>query len=89
MYNGNVQQIFLCAAICKNLYISPRFSPTVFYREANSVFLLAELCAAVLIGSMRRTLCSQLFMMRAWKVYLHMHNWNVQQNPLSVESCVT
>ena len=75
--------------VTKDIPISPRLSPTIFYREANSVLLLAHLCTAVLIGSMRRTLCSQLFMMRAWKVYLHMHNGNVQQNPLCVESCMT
>ena len=53
--------------VTKNLHISPRFSPTIFYRNANSVLLLAHLCtAAVLTGSMRRTLlCSKLFMMRA------------------------
>ena len=31
----------------------------------NGNVLLAHLCTAVLIGSMRRTLCSKLFMMRA------------------------
>ena len=33
--------------VTKNLHISPRFSPTIFYRDANSVFLLAHLCTAV------------------------------------------
>ena len=67
LYNGNVQQNPLCAASCvtKDIPISPRLSPTIFYREANSVLLLAHLRTTVLIGSMRRTLCSQLFMMRA------------------------
>ena len=67
LYNGNVQQNPLRAASCvtKDIPIAPRLSPTIFYREANSVLLLAHLCTAVLIGSMRRTLCSQLFMMRA------------------------
>ena len=45
--------------ITKNLHISPRFSPTIFYHDANSVLLLAHL------GSMRRTLCSKLFVRRA------------------------
>ena len=49
----------------KNLHISPRCSPTIFYRDANSVLLLAHLCTAVLIGSMRRTPCSKVFMRRA------------------------
>ena len=49
LYNGNVQQNPSCAASC----------------DANSVLLLAHLCTTVLIRSMRRTLCSKLFMMRA------------------------
>ena len=46
MYNGNVQQNPLCAASCvtKDLPISPRFSPTIFYRDANSVLLSTPLC---------------------------------------------
>ena len=68
LYNENVQQNPLCAASCvtKDIPISPRFSPTIFYRDANSVLLLAHLCTTVLlVGSMRRTLCSKWFMMRA------------------------
>ena len=65
IYNGNVQQNPLCAASCvtKDLPISLRFPPTIFYRDANSVLLQAHLCTAV--GSMRRTLCSKLFIRRA------------------------
>ena len=49
MYNGNVQQNSLCVESCviKKLPISPRFSPTVFYRDASSVLLQAHLCTAV------------------------------------------
>ena len=67
LYNANVQQNPLCAASCvtKDIPISARLSPTIVYRKANPVLLLAHLCTAVLIGSVRRTLCSQLFMMRA------------------------
>ena len=67
LFNGKVQQNPLCAASCvtKDIHISPRFSPAFFYRDANSVLLLAHLCTAVLILSMLRTLCSKLFMMRA------------------------
>ena len=53
LYNGNVQQNPLCAASCvtKDIPISPRFSPTIFYRDANSVLLLNTfLCTAVLIN---------------------------------------
>ena len=67
LFNGNVQQNPLYAASCvtTDFHISPRFSPAFFYRDANSVLLLAHLCTAVLIRSMRRTLCSKLFTMRA------------------------
>ena len=69
LYNGNVQQNPLCAASCvtKNRHISPRFSPTTFYRDAISVLLLliAQFCTAVIIGSLRRTLCAKLFLIRA------------------------
>ena len=52
-------------SVTKNLHISPRFSPTIFYQDANSVLLLAHFCTAVLLGSIRKTLCLKLFMMRA------------------------
>ena len=100
MYNGNFQQNPRCVEFCftKKFSISPRFSPTMFDPDANSVLLrahlctavdsmcrkpfvrncsrereglysghvlLEHLCTAVLIGSMRRTLCSKLLMMRA------------------------
>ena len=53
MYNGNVQQGPLCVESCvtKEFSIFPRFSPTIFYRDANSVLLSAQLCTAVLIAS--------------------------------------
>ena len=54
MSNGNVQRNLLCAVFChKNLHISPRFSPTIFYQDANSVLLLAHFCTAALLGSIR------------------------------------
>ena len=73
MYSGNVQQNPLCvesSCVTKVFSIFPRFSPTIFSRVANSVLLLqipAHLCTAVLIGSMRRTLCLKLFVRRAWR----------------------
>ena len=67
LFNGNAQQNPLCAASCvtKDIHISPQFSYAFFYRDANSVLLLAHFCTAVLIPSMRKTLCLKLFMMRA------------------------
>ena len=55
MYSGNVQQNPLCvesSRVTKVFSIFPRFSPTVFYCDVNSVLLqiLAHLCTAVLIG---------------------------------------
>ena len=38
---------------------------TIFYQDANSVLLLAHFCTAVLLGSIHKTLCLKLFMMRA------------------------
>ena len=72
MYSENVQQNPLCiesSCVTKVFSIFPPFSPTIFHRDANSVELLlqilAHLCTAVLIGSMRRTVCSKLFVRRA------------------------
>ena len=52
MHNGNVQQNPLCvesSCVTKVFSIFPRFSPTIFYRDANSVLLqiLAHLGTAV------------------------------------------
>ena len=57
MYNGNIQQNPLCVQSCvtKEFAISLRFSPTIFYPDANSVLLRAHLCTAV--DSMRRKPC--------------------------------
>ena len=74
--------------VTTNLNTSPRFSPTIFYRDANSVptstpFYTStdRLCA--------QNLGFEIVREESVKVYLHMHNGNVEQNPLCVESCVT
>ena len=61
MYNGNVQQNPLCVKSCvtKEFCISPRFSPTIFDPDANSVFLRAHLYSSGLYT--QKTLCSKLF----------------------------
>ena len=48
MYNGNVQQNPLCVESCvtTEFSTSPRFSPTIFDPDANSVLLRAHLCTA-------------------------------------------
>ena len=125
MYNGNAKQNPLCVKSCvtKKFYISPRFSPTIFDPDANSIFLRAHLYTAA--DSMRRKRCVrncsrerdglyngivllahlslyssidrfyaqnpvfEVVYDESVKVYLHMYNGNVQQNPLCVEFCMT
>ena len=62
MYNGNVQQNPLCVESCvtREFSISPRFSPTVFDPDANSVLFRAHLCTAA-VDHAQKTLCSKLF----------------------------
>ena len=74
--------------VTTNLNTSPRFSPTIFYRDANSVPASTPFCSSI------NRLYAQdpgfeIVREERVKVYLHMHNGNVQQNPLCVESCVT
>ena len=72
----------------KNLHISPRFSPTILYRDAKSVPT-----STPFYSSINRLYAQNpgfgVVREESVKVYLHMHNGNVQQNPLCVESCVT
>ena len=71
-----------------NLNTSLRFSPTIFYRDANSVPT-----STPFYSSINRLYAQnpgfEIVREESVKVYLHMHNGNVQQNPLCVESCVT
>ena len=50
--------------VTDDLPISPRFSPTIFCRDAIPVLLHEHFCTAA-VGYMRRTLCSKLFISRA------------------------
>ena len=74
--------------VTTNLNTSPRFLPTTFYRDANSVPTRTPFYSSI----------DRLYAQNpgfenvreeSVNVYLHMHNGNVQQNPLCVESCVT
>ena len=83
LYNGNVQQNPLCAAascVTKDIPVSPRFSPTFFYPDANSALLRAHLCSAVNSKPCVRN-CS--------REREGLYNGNVQQNSLCAASCVT
>ena len=65
--------------VTKNLPISPRFSATIFYHDANSVLLLAHLCTAVLINRLyAQDPVFEIVHKESVKVYLHMYNGNVQ-----------
>ena len=81
MHNGNVQQNPLCVESCvtKELSISPRFSPTIFDPDANSVLLRAHLCPAVDSKPSVRN-CS--------REREGLYNGNIQQNSLCAASCV-
>ena len=85
MYNGNVQQNPLCVESCvtKEFSISPRFSPTMFDPDANSVLLRAHLCTGV--DSMRR----KPWVRNCLRERKGLYSGNVQQNPLCAASCFT
>ena len=91
LYNGNVQQNPLCAASCvtKGTPISPRLSPTIFLSRSK----FSTLTSTPLYSSINRLYGQNPVLVvihdESVKVYLHMCNGNVQQNPLCVESCVT
>ena len=74
--------------VTTNLNTSPGFSPTIFYRDANSVPT-----STPFYSSIDRLYAQnpgfEIDREESVKVYLDMHNGNVQQNPLCVESCVT
>ena len=92
MYNGNIQQNPLCVESCvtKEFSISPRFSPTIFYRYANNSVTNTS---TPLYSSINRLYAQkpvfEIVREVSVKVYLHINIGNVQQNPLCVESCVT
>ena len=91
MYNGNVQQNPSCAGsiLSTNLNTSPRFSPTIFYRDANSVPTSTPCYSSSINRLYAQNPGFEIVREESVKVYIHMHNGNVQQNSLCVESCVT
>ena len=78
MYKGNIQQNPLCVESCvtKEFSISPRFSPTMFDPDANSILLRAHLCTAV-VDSMRR----KPYLRNCSRERGGLYNGNIQQNP--------
>ena len=75
--------------VTTNFNTSPRFSPMIFYRDANSVPTSTPFYSSVNKLYAQNPGFEIVRKESRVKVYLHMHNGNVQQNPLCVESCVT
>ena len=74
--------------VTTNLSTSPRFSPTIFYRDANSVPTSTPFYSSINRLYAQNT-GFEIVREESVKVYLHMHNGDVQQNPLCAESRVT
>ena len=90
MYSGNVQQNPSCVGSCHNE--SSRLSPVL----ACDFLLRCKFrtpTSTSLYSSINRLYAQdpgfEIVREESVKVYLHMHNGNVQQNPICVESCVT
>ena len=81
MYNGNIQHSPLCAEsiIClKDLPISARFSPKIFYRDTNSVLLRAYQVPLYSSRLYAQNSVFDIVHQQSVKVYLQMHNENIQ-----------
>ena len=90
MYNGNVSRTLNAQhSVTTNLNISPRFSPTIFLSRCK----FSTYWHTFFYSSINRLYAQnpvfEIVREESVKVYLHMHNGNVQQNPPCVESCVT
>ena len=84
-----MRRILLCSKVFS---IFPRFSPTIFYRDAISVLLqtLAHLSLYSCINRLHaQNPVFEIVREESVKVYLQMYSGNVQQNPLCVESYFT
>ena len=75
--------------VTKDIPISPRLSPTIFLSQSK----FGTPTSTPLYSTINRLYAQNpvfaIIHDESVKVYLHMHNGNVQQNPLCVESCVT
>ena len=75
--------------VTTNLNTSPRFSPMIFYRDVYSVPTSTPFYSSSINRLYAQNPGFEIVYEESVKVYLHMHNGNVQQNPLCLESCVT
>ena len=90
MYNGNVQHNSSCAAPCHNK--PSHLSPVLDY-DFLSRCKFSTPTSTLLYSSINRLYAQnpvfEIVREESVKVYLHIHNGNVQQNPILLESCAT
>ena len=86
MYNGNVSRTLNAQHSVISLPGSP---PRFFYRDANSVPTSTPLFYSSINRLYAQNPVFEIVREESAKMYLHMHNGNVEQNPPCVESCVT
>ena len=89
MYHGNVQQNPLCTASLEFSHLSPVLGYDFLSR---CKFSTPTINSTLLYSSINRLYAQnpvfEIVREESVKVYLHIYNGNVQQNPLGVESCV-
>ena len=68
--------------VTKNLHISPRFSPTMFYRDANSVsYYNSTLLYCSIIRLYPQNPVFEIVHDESVKIYLHMYKWENSAKP--------
>ena len=75
--------------VTKNLHIYPRFSPSIFISRCKFSTLTSTPLYSSINGLYAQNPVFEIVHDESVKVYPHMYNGNVQQNPLCVELCVT
>ena len=86
MYNGNVSRTLHAQHSVTTTLPGSRLR--FFYHDANSVPTSTPSYSSIIRLYAQNTVF-EIVREESVKVYLHMHNGNVQQNPPCVESCVT
>ena len=89
MYSGNVSRTLHAQhSVTTNLNISPRFSPTICYRDADSVPTSSPFYSNI-DRLYAQNPVFKIVREESVKVNLQMYSGNDQQNLLCVESCFT
>ena len=88
---GMSAEPFMCSILSQRILTSlPGSCLRFFYRDANSVPTSTPFFYSSSINKLyARNPVFEIVREESVKVYLHMHNGDVQQNPPCVESCVT